>query len=156
LALTIRPVTRTHKPKPRGPLAGRASHECPWALFQLCGCDDDGVQPELNRVGRGDGWSVVAVPRWKRAAPWALAGVTFAALIALGSFAYFGRGSSQTTQSVARTLISVAPADELGTSTASEGRPARAMALSSDGRWLVFSAVSGDQRQFFLHGRVCE
>ena len=77
--------------------------------------------------------------------------VLVAALVALGSVTYLGRGSQQPLPTVSRSIISVAPAEQLQAAGVSEGRPSRtAMALSADGRSLVFSAVSGHQRQLYV------
>ena len=59
------------------------------------------------------------------------------------------------TAPVLRTLVSVAPADQLRAlpfdQSAGEGRPSRtAIALSADGRSVVFSAVRGDRQQLYL------
>ena len=56
---------------------------------------------------------------------------------------------------VTRSLISVTPADRLRANNSvedlAEGRPSRtAMALSPDGRSLVFSAIHGDQQQLYF------
>ena len=62
--------------------------------------------------------------------------------------------STGTTPHVLRTFVSVAPADQLRANgeveNLTEGRPSRtAMALSPDGRSLVFSAVPGATQQLF-------
>jgi serine/threonine-protein kinase len=77
------------------------------------------------------------------------------ALVALASVLYFGRGSPLPSPRVMRSLIDVAPADQLRASVPSEasgeGRPSRtAMAFSPDGHTLVFSAIRGDKQQLFL------
>jgi serine/threonine-protein kinase len=111
------------------------------------------VDDAISRAAEPQPVAVTSEPsRRRERLAWTVALVVLAAaLVVLGSIAHFGRGSSQTAQEVTRALISVAPADQLGTSTTSEGRPTRtAMALSPDGRWLVFSAVSGEQRQLYL------
>lgn len=53
---------------------------------------------------------------------------------------------------VTRLLVDVRPAEQFG---GNEGRPARTgIALSPDGRSLVFSAVRGEQRQLYLRQLV--
>jgi tRNA A-37 threonylcarbamoyl transferase component Bud32 len=82
---------------------------------------------------------------------WTAAVTVLAAALAIaGGLAYHGRGAHPASPAVARFFIGVAPAEELGTSSTNEGRPAQtAMALSPDGRTLVFSAIRGEQRQLF-------
>jgi serine/threonine-protein kinase len=89
--------------------------------------------------------------RWRRALPWAVA---VGALVVAGAVAWIvGSRSSVSAPSVARVMIDVRPADGLlGPLGDSETRrPTRtAMALSPDGRQLVFSAREGDTQQLYL------
>ena len=83
----------------------------------------------------------------------AWATVLAAALLVLAAAAYVGRGSRQPQPVVTPSLISIAPADQLASNESeseSEGRPSRtAMALSPNGRTVVFSALSGNRPQLF-------
>ena len=84
-----------------------------------------------------------------------------AALVALGALGYLGRGFHQPSPEVTRSLVSVAPADQLLASNPSEaqgkGRPSRtAMVLSPDGRTLAYiegpAAASYDVMALSLDG----
>ena len=99
---------------------------------------------------------------FRRPVPLALALALALAAVVTGSIvaSWLSRGSgteaNQRPLEVTQTLISVAPADRLRSTTErveslGEGRPNRtAVALSPDGRSLVFSAVRGKQLQLYL------
>jgi len=83
------------------------------------------------------------------------AGVFAAGALMAATVVSMMRPQNQASTLVTRTLVGVAPADQLQTTvaekTVGEGYPARtAMALSPDGRSLVFSAVRGDRQQLYL------
>ncbi len=95
----------------------------------------------------GDGTGERGRPSYARLAyaGWAIALVAIAAL-ASGWFSA-GRGPAASAQ-VTRLLVGVTPADQLG---GIEGRPTRAaLALSPDGRTLVFSALRANRRALYV------
>ncbi|MCX6545425.1 MAG: protein kinase [Acidobacteria bacterium] len=115
------------------------------------------IDDAIGRAAEPQSIAATAAPsRRRERIVWTI-GVTVVALalVALASVAYFGRGSQPASAGVTRSLISVAPADQLRASNSmegdGEGRPSRtAMALSPDGQSLVFSAIRGDKQQLFL------
>jgi serine/threonine-protein kinase len=104
--------------------------------------------PETLRASSG-----ARVSRWRAVLPWSIAAVV-AALGAAALWSVFGRHVSQSSE-VLRSLISVTPADVLqslgGDGVTSGGRPVRtAIALSSDGRTIVFSGVQAGYRRLYV------
>ena len=83
--------------------------------------------------------AAVAAPRWKRALPWALAGVTTVALVAALLLRAPGRAPSNESRPMRFTI----PAPEKSSFAGS-------MALSPDGRKLVFVATSGGTASLWL------
>src|SRR6185436_20636659 len=90
--------------------------------------------------------------------PWALAaaGVIAAAVMATVPFGRSDHRPADVPLSVSRSLIGIAPADQLLGVEPNERnriprRPSRtALALSPDGQRLVFSAVRGDTQQLYM------
>ena len=111
----------------------------------ISGASDDLVGPMTS--------SEAIIPRTRERIAWLAALVVLGAtLVTFSRLGYMGGGSAQTSMAVTRSLISVAPADQLGPGgPLLEGRPSRtAMALSPDGRSLVFSAVHDGELQLYL------
>jgi serine/threonine-protein kinase len=119
---------------------------------------DEALRQPETEVSRG---SVKPARRLQRPVPLAAVGaIALAALIAgLVASRVINRPSSDgaavASQQVVRTLVGVAPAERLrsnfGVENLTEGRPSRtAMAITPDGRSIVFSAIRGGQQQLYL------
>jgi Tol biopolymer transport system component len=85
----------------------------------------------------------------------ALASLAAAVLIALAFWIGYRRAPAETPASVARFLVSVAPAERLQSAPedrdAGEGRPSRTtMTWSADGHSIIFSAAVGDRQQLYV------
>jgi serine/threonine-protein kinase len=94
-----------------------------------------------------------ATPRWQRALPWVLAGalaVALAVVVALSS------NRAPVHASATHLQMGIAPAESIIGSEPNEirvggRRPSRTdLALSADGRWLVFAAQRGTTAQLYL------
>ena len=107
------------------------------------------------RVGGAQARVAPAARRLRLA--WGVAGLVAGLLIggiATALIVRTSRNSARQAPEITRVLIAVTPADQLRAAaadqTASEGHLSRtAMALSPDGRTLVFSAVRGNQQQLY-------
>jgi hypothetical protein len=94
---------------------------------------------------------------WRQQRTVAIASITFVAgAVVMGLFGPLRRSAGDASPAVARALISVAPADQLLSSSPAERtrmprRPSRtAIVWSPNGQQLVFSALRGEVQQLYL------
>ena len=127
-------------PEDRWQRAADVKHELIWASDVQRSVSGDAA-PEANRLSPS-------------ARIWVLAACA-AAVIGLVWTGLYWSSAIRGDPEVTRTTIDIAPADVLrslpGDTRIAQGRPSRtSMALSPDGRALVFSGVTGDRQQLFL------